>query len=60
MLERGRGKITVNPTLVFRGNGDRQQQVLFDLRADAAPGGFPLMAPPPPRRSTGRGEEAAG
>jgi hypothetical protein len=60
MLERGRGRITVNPTLVFRGNGDRQQQVLFDLRAGADPGGFPRMVPPPPRGQAGRGEEAAG
>jgi hypothetical protein len=60
MLERGRGKITVNPTLVFRGNGDRQQQVLFDLRADTDPGDFPRMTPPPPRNSASRGEEAVG
>ncbi|MGW7003695.1 replication/maintenance protein RepL [Streptomyces sp. NPDC054933] len=60
MLQRCRGKIIVNPTLVFRGNGDLQQQVLFELRAQEAESGFPRLVPPPARERMSRDEEAAG
>jgi hypothetical protein len=45
------GVLFVNPLIGFRGNGDRQQEVLAVLRAGVQPeGAFPVLnAPPPPR-----------
>ncbi|MEU2086633.1 replication/maintenance protein RepL [Streptomyces albus] len=51
MLQRvDTGLIFVNPLIGFEGNGDRQQEILAELRRNAPEHAFPeLRAPRPPR-----------